>query len=654
MKYTLLLLSLLFCSITQAQTILQGKITSEDDGEPLIGALVSILKNEVPITQVATDFDGYYLVTLDPGTYDVEVSYTGFPSKIVTEIIVKAGHVTDLDIELDSGSLLLDELVITEYKVPLIQQDMMSSGSIISSEQIRPQSSGSSRSRRTKKARRSKSKSKKRLFNKGTKANGKNHNNNGIRLSTYPATKAQLKKSQTPSTGQHLPHAGQLTAGEWKDLDHWSFWDQLMKDEQFANYRKQWGFYPNHRFELKLSDPGGRSLSHIEVHLLNHKQEVVWTGISDNKGAVCLWGNFNGGTARGFEFKILHPEGTKRMPAIPYSTGLNSIPLPSICNTSKEVDIAFVVDVSGSMDDEIHYLRAEINDVIKRASSDETELEVRTGAVFYSGENEKQFLNSSPLTNGTETTATFLRESPLGGGDHEAVHIGLGIAIREFDWNPSAMARLVFVLLDEPPRNNEPTRRDLHQVVQEAAAKGIKVIPVAASGIDKSTEFLLKFIAMGTNSTYTFLTNHSGIGGHHITPEAKDYNIEPLNDLLVRLIIENGEYHECEKEKPVIAQLVKTHTAYQEVNRSEENQKYTKQFRLAPNPASSFVNIDLDQAVELLTITTLEGQMVAQYPQLAAGQIHLDTSHWQAGMYLIHYKTTEGYGVMKLVVEPQS
>ena len=89
-------------------------------------------------------------------------------------------------------------------------------------------------------------------------------------------------------------------------------------------------------------------------------------------------------------------------------------------------------------------------------------------------------------------------------------------------------------------------------MIREAAEKGIKVIPVASSGVNKSTEFLLKFFAMGTNSTYTFLTNHSGIGGHHIAPEAGSYNVETLNDLQVRLIIENGEYHDCETTASII------------------------------------------------------------------------------------------------------
>ncbi len=75
----------------------------------------------------------------------------------------------------------------------------------------------------------------------------------------------------------------------------------------------------------------------------------------------------------------------------------------------------------------------------------------------------------------------------------------------------------------------------------KASAEGIRIIPIASSGVDKETEFLLRFMAINTNGTYTFLTNHSGIGNSHITPTIGQYQVEQLNDLMVRLIDEYVE-----------------------------------------------------------------------------------------------------------------
>ena len=48
-------------------------------------------------------------------------------------------------------------------------------------------------------------------------------------------------------------------------------------------------------------------------------------------------------------------------------------------------------------------------------------------------------------------------------------------------------------------------------------------------------------MAIFTDGTYVFITNHSGIGNDHIEPTIGEYQVELLNELIVRLI---GEYTE--------------------------------------------------------------------------------------------------------------
>ena len=94
------------------------------------------------------------------------------------------------------------------------------------------------------------------------------------------------------------------------------------------------------------------------------------------------------------------------------------------------------------------------------------------------------------------------------------------------------------MVLDAPPHNTSSIRESLASSITDAINKGIRIIPVASSGVDKSTEFLLRTFAMTTGGTYTFLTDHSGIGGSHIEPTIGSYDVENLNDLLVRIINE--------------------------------------------------------------------------------------------------------------------
>ncbi|MDE7233584.1 MAG: hypothetical protein K2N29_00810, partial [Ruminiclostridium sp.] len=57
-----------------------------------------------------------------------------------------------------------------------------------------------------------------------------------------------------------------------------------------------------------------------------------------------------------------------------------------------------------------------------------------------------------------------------------------------------------------------------------------------SSGVDTETEFLCRSFAAATGGTYTFLTDHSGIGGSHHEPTIGYYQVEKLNDMLVRII----------------------------------------------------------------------------------------------------------------------
>jgi hypothetical protein len=67
---------------------------------------------------------------------------------------------------------------------------------------------------------------------------------------------------------------------------------------------------------------------------------------------------------------------------------------------------------------------------------------------------------------------------------------------------------------------------------------GVRIIPIASSGIDKVTEFLLRSLSMATGGTYVFLTDHSGVGDAHIEPTIGPYEVELLNELIIRVINE--------------------------------------------------------------------------------------------------------------------
>ena len=137
-RYLLLLLTCLLVGGVAAygQTSIYGKVTERESGEPVILGNVVLMKNGVFITGTETDFDGNYSIpNIDPGTYDVEVTYVGYQTVRTEGVIINAGKANRLDIEMSEG-VDLDVIEVVGYKVPLIEKDNTSTGGTVTAEQI--------------------------------------------------------------------------------------------------------------------------------------------------------------------------------------------------------------------------------------------------------------------------------------------------------------------------------------------------------------------------------------------------------------------------------------------------------------------------------------------------------------------------------------
>lgn len=120
------------------QTALAGTVTDEESGDPIRYGNVALYKNGVLVTGTETDADGnYHLSNIDPGTYDVEASYLGYGPVRIANVQVLAGKANRLDVTMVAAGVVIDEIVVREYKIPLIQQDNTTSGGVITSDQIR-------------------------------------------------------------------------------------------------------------------------------------------------------------------------------------------------------------------------------------------------------------------------------------------------------------------------------------------------------------------------------------------------------------------------------------------------------------------------------------------------------------------------------------
>ena len=203
----------------------------------------------------------------------------------------------------------------------------------------------------------------------------------------------------------------------------------------------------------------------------------------------------------------------------------------------RALDLGFLVDATGSMGDEMTFLQSELKDIVRRVRAVEPDLDVRISIVFYRDRGDEFVTRPLPFTRSVEKAVSFISTTSAdGGGDFpEDMNAGLEAMMKQ-RWSRDAVPQMLFLLADAPPQQYAGADYTYHDAIRDAAARGIAIYPVAASGVDKPTEFLFRAMAVMTGGKYVFLTDDSGVGDSHEEPDITGYTVEKLNDLMVREI----------------------------------------------------------------------------------------------------------------------
>lgn len=330
--------------------------------------------------------------------------------------------------------------------------------------------------------------------------------------------------------------AGQLTAGEVNDFAKWRLWDAYLQSS--ARYQQTWQMAPGERYTVQVTDRHGYPIANYPVSLTDTRGNTLFQTMTDNTGKAELW---NGLTGKGERVAVKEPQKT-----IVVDEECANYRSPETTDLS-DVDVVFVFDATGSMGDELNYLQAEMKDVIRRAKDATGGLAIRTGAVVYRDHGDEYITRLSRLTEDLSVTQAFIdKQEANGGGDYpEAVPEALMAAMNSAGWDEHARARIAFLILDAPCHDDSAALAMLHEQVLNAAALGVRIVPVVCSGLDESGEYLMRAIALATNGTSFFLTDDSGIGNRHLHPKTDTLQVEHLNDMLVRTIVEFSYMPDC-------------------------------------------------------------------------------------------------------------
>ena len=477
--------------------------------------------------------------------------------------------------------------------------------------------------------------------------------------STMPKDKTLLPES-LPSGAAKNVKAGTLTSGEVNDFRKWNLWRDI-SDDQLKNHKATWSFNLKDRYTLQLVTQDNRPVIDCDVKLLTDNDEEIWAGRTDNTGKAELWANiYNNETSKGENsYKIVINYNQKKYTinnAKKFQDGINIFKVDDYCNMPNNVDIAFLVDATGSMGDEINYLKVELDDIIAKVKDKHKDKNIRVGCIFYRDVNDEFLVRKNDFESDINKTIGFIdKQSAGGGGDYpEAVEMGMMTAFNELSWSERAITRIVFLIMDAPPHNNPLVIARLKELTAKAALSGIRIVPVACSGSDKSCEYIMRSMALATNGTYVFLTDHSGVGDKHIEPTTDKYEVELMNQLFLRLIDQFTVVPDCSGEQP----LAKAGENYNIFNQDEklidssktENKEILNSINCYPNPTKGDLTIEITKMLDELYVTDITGKLIIKMEKLSEGKTSISLNEYPTGIYFLKYKIESKWGSQKVML----
>lgn len=365
---------------------------------------------------------------------------------------------------------------------------------------------------------------------------GSDETDGDLEMRKTPAEPAREFKPER----NNRPQSGTLTAGSFDDVqrldDYRDFLSRVMQDNANARLPRLSIGQP---VIIHVRDTRGKPLGGARVIVRQAKGQGgplldVCTG-TDGR-AMFLSGQDAAGVAgRGFLLTV-----ESASDSVTQDVHLDQGPWQVTLDDTQarrptQLDLALVIDTTGSMGDELEYLKSEIDDIAQTVARMYPNVDQRYALILYRDDGDQYVTRTFDFTGSLDEFRQRLSEqSAAGGGDYpEAMHVALDHATG-LDWHDRDTARVLFLVGDAPP----------HDVFADAAldavgrlrASGVRIFPIASSGVALKAEFVMRAAAFLTMGQYLFLTDHSGVGNPHAKPHVPDYQVERLDRLMIRMI----------------------------------------------------------------------------------------------------------------------
>jgi hypothetical protein len=220
---------------------------------------------------------------------------------------------------------------------------------------------------------------------------------------------------------------------------------------------------------------------------------------------------------------------------------------------NQTLDVSLVIDVTGSMGDELSYLQTEFLAISQAIEKKYPDAEQRWSLVVYRDVTDEYKVRWFDFRSDADDFRARLAEQVAnGGGDYPEASDAAMEVMNQLAWRKGeGAARLAFWVGDAP--HHEENAEAVAEAVRGAQSLDVHIYPVASSGVDELTELTMRSAAQLTGGRYLFLTDDSGVGGAHMEPSIPCYFVTKLDDAILRMVdIEfTGEYREPDPDEVI-------------------------------------------------------------------------------------------------------
>jgi len=329
--------------------------------------------------------------------------------------------------------------------------------------------------------------------------------------------------------------AGRMTAGTWDDNLNFTFYQSYLDQTAASQLQGMPSIDRSSRIVVLVKTADGQPVAGAKVSATASAGET-FSSTTGAEGRVLFFPGWSG-VATSVPVTITATLGTDvASQTVPAASGTVELTLTATPWTAvAALDLAFVVDTTGSMMDELSYLQTELDAIVAGIATQSPGVDQRWALVVYRDQGDQYVVRSFDFTSNLATfRQTLAAQSSDGGGDMpEAVDQGLAAA-NQLSWRSGPVARAAFWIADAPQHTERAAAVAADLV--GAATEAIHIYPVAASGIDDLGEFTMRTAAEVTGGRYLFLTDDSGIGDSHQEPHIPCYYVTSLASAMRRMV----------------------------------------------------------------------------------------------------------------------